>query len=122
MPKSKRSEDAVSMCIDAKPVEVNDHAKPKNKKHSNNSEIAVPTCIDPKVDDIAKPTKKRSKNSFMFYCDENRQRVMETAMTNKVAEVAKLLGEEWRNLDEVAKEPFTQKAQAAKEALAMAVA
>lgn len=70
----------------------------------------------PKSDDPQ--PKKRSKNSFMFFCEDNRARIKETYAPISVTEIAKKLGEEWKELTEELRQPYVDKAQKAKEEFA----
>lgn len=70
----------------------------------------------PKGDDPQ--PKKRSKNSFMFFCEDNRARIKETYAPISVTEIAKKLGEEWKELTEELRQPYVDKAQKAKEEFA----
>lgn len=66
-------------------------------------------------DKTEEPKKKRSKNVFMFYCEENRSRVKQENPGMSVTDIAKKLGEEWKNLSETDQEPYKEKARIAKE-------
>ena len=66
--------------------------------------------------------KPRAKNSFMFFCDDNRERIKAQHEFKSVVEVAKKLGEEWRALSAEDKVVYTTKAEEAKAALEQAAA
>ena len=68
-----------------------------------------------KTAEDGEPKKKRSKNVFMFFCEDNRARVKQDNPEFSVTEIAKKLGEEWQALDETKKQPYIEKAAKAKE-------
>lgn len=49
---------------------------------------------------------KKPKTAFMFFCDEQRPKVMEKNPEAKMGAVAKILGEKWRGLDAKKKEKY----------------
>tara|TARA_A100001015_G_scaffold317663_1_gene435236 strand:+ start:469 stop:939 length:471 start_codon:yes stop_codon:yes gene_type:complete len=59
--------------------------------------------------------KKRSKNSFMFFCEANRAKIKESNGALSVTAIAKLLGEQWKELADEDKQIYVQKANKAKE-------
>ena len=77
-----------------------------------------PEVVSSKIETEPPPKKKRAKNAFMYYSDNNRARVKTQFELNSVAEVAKKLGEEWRGLSEEDKKPYVDMSEKAKAELA----
>jgi len=57
---------------------------------------------------------KRPKTAFFWYSDEARPKILEEKGKIAVTEVAKILGERWKSLDDVARAVYEQKAIADK--------
>lgn len=58
---------------------------------------------------------KRPKTSYMFFCDSERQNIMNNNQSAKIGDISKILGEKWAKIDEKEKEKFIQLAEEAKE-------
>jgi structure-specific recognition protein 1 len=80
-------------------------------------------CEPVKMKALKDPNKpKRSKSSYLFFCDAHRQKVLDKLRKSKnvpknkiIVEVSKKLGSMWKSLDTDGKAPFEAKAQADKE-------
>ena len=57
---------------------------------------------------------KRATIAFMFFSNEQRPRVLQSSPQMHLSEVSKVLGAEWRGMDEAAKAPYEAKAAADK--------
>ena len=51
---------------------------------------------------------KRSKTSYMFFCEENRATVLKKNPTAKLGEVSKILGNQWKALSDKKKAKFVK--------------
>ncbi|KAI8341313.1 high mobility group box domain-containing protein [Chlamydoabsidia padenii] len=86
------------------------------EKETNGSAAATsagPTTKKRVKKDVNAP--KKNYSSYLHYCMANRERLMKAHPALGQPDVAKLLGEEWRNLTDAQKEPFRKSADADKE-------
>ncbi|KAF2432839.1 hypothetical protein EJ08DRAFT_647932 [Tothia fuscella] len=58
---------------------------------------------------------KRGLSAYMFFANDNRDKVREDNPGIKFGEVGKMLGEKWKELTDKDKEPYDAKAKADKE-------
>ena len=54
---------------------------------------------------------KRSKTSYMFFCEENRATVLKKNPTAKLGDVSKILGNQWKALSDKKKAKFVKMAE-----------
>lgn len=84
------------------------------KKTQKNSATVSPTAgtVSPNanVEEVKVAKKKRAKNAFMHFSQENRSKVKAQYELKSIAEVAKKLGEQWRELTDDDKSPFVKMA------------
>lgn len=103
-PEKAEANNEPAVVVEDVPAEVVEKVKkPRKKRTAKTTEDSNP------------PKKKRSKNVFMFFCEDNRARVKQENPDISVTEIAKKLGEEWQALDPAKKEPYLEKAAKAKE-------
>jgi len=74
-------------------------------------------CEPVKMKALKDPNKpKRAKSAYLFYCDDHRQKILDTMRKKKkkvnIADVSKQLGAKWKGLSDAAKAPYEAKAQA----------
>ncbi len=77
-------------------------------------------CEPVKMRALKDPNKpKRAKSAYLFYCDDHRQKILDTMRKKKkkvnIADVSKQLGAKWKGLSDAAKAPYEAKAQADRE-------
>lgn len=77
-------------------------------------------CEPVKMKVLKDPNKpKRAKSAYLFYCDDHRQKILDTMRKKKkkvnIADVSKELGAKWGGLSDAAKAPYEAKAQADRE-------
>ena len=77
-------------------------------------------CEPVKMKALKDPNKpKRAKSAYLFYCDDHRQKILDTMRKKKkkvnIADVSKQLGAKWGGLSDAAKAPYQAKAQADRE-------
>ena len=77
-------------------------------------------CEPVKMKALKDPNKpKRAKSAYLFYCDDHRQKILDTMRKKKkkvnIADVSKQLGAKWGGLSDAAKAPYEAKAQADRE-------
>lgn len=77
-------------------------------------------CEPVKMKVLKDPNKpKRAKSAYLFYCDDHRQKILDTMRKKKkkvnIADVSKQLGAKWGGLSDAAKAPYEAKAQADRE-------
>ncbi len=77
-------------------------------------------CEPVKMKALKDPNKpKRAKSAYLFYCDDHRQKILDTMRKKKkkvnIADVSKQLGAKWKGLSDAAKAPYEAKAQADRE-------
>jgi len=77
-------------------------------------------CEPVKMKVLKDPNKpKRAKSAYLFYCDDHRQKILDTMRKKKkkvnIADVSKQLGAKWKGLSDAAKAPYEAKAQADRE-------
>ena len=77
-------------------------------------------CEPVKMNALKDPNKpKRAKSAYLFYCDDHRQKILDTMRKKKkkvnIADVSKQLGAKWKGLSDAAKAPYEAKAQADRE-------
>lgn len=77
-------------------------------------------CEPVKMKALKDPNKpKRAKSAYLFYCDDHRQKILDTMRKKKkkvnIADVSKQLGAKWGGLSDSAKAPYEAKAQADRE-------
>jgi len=77
-------------------------------------------CEPVKMKALKDPNKpKRAKSAYLFYCDDHRQKILDTMRKKKkkvnIADVSKQLGAKWGGLSDAAKAPYETKAQADRE-------
>ena len=58
---------------------------------------------------------KKPKSGYMFFCDEQRPHVMKKHKDAKMGQVAKILGDMWKKMDEEMKKPYLDMNENAKE-------
>ena len=86
------------------------------KKTQKNSAAVSPTAgttspnakVVEGVKDQKVVKKKRAKNAFMYFSQENRSKVKAEYELKSVADVAKKLGEQWRELTDDGKAPYVK--------------
>lgn len=54
---------------------------------------------------------KKSKNGYMFYCEENRAKVREENKGSDGMQIVKILSDRWNNLSDKQKAPYQARAQ-----------
>ncbi|PWY92387.1 hypothetical protein BO70DRAFT_376074 [Aspergillus heteromorphus CBS 117.55] len=57
---------------------------------------------------------KRGLSAYMFFANDNREKVREDNPGISFGQVGKMLGEKWKNLDDVGRRPYEEKAAADK--------
>ena len=77
-------------------------------------------CEPVKMKALKDPNKpKRAKSAYLFYCDDHRQKILDTMRKKKkkvnIADVSKQLGAKWKGLSDAATAPYEAKAQADRE-------
>ena len=58
---------------------------------------------------------KRPKSAYIFFCTENRQKVIDENPGIKFPDIGKKLGKLWKNMSDSEKEPYIKLAEADKE-------
>ncbi|OII71578.1 HMG box family protein [Cryptosporidium andersoni] len=83
--------------------------------------MAPKSLITKKMNKVSKKEAKKNKpkramTAFMFYANHRRPAITaeNPSLRSQVAEVAKILGEEWRAMNESEKAPFQKQADADK--------
>lgn len=102
--------------------------KQRYKRESEEYQRTHPREEEPVEDKSNKKRKKdpnepkRPLNAYMLFSQANRDEIKEENPTASIGEIAKILGQEWKELSPEDKEPYASQAAAAKEEYAVVIA
>eukprot|EP00912_Choanoflagellata_sp_UC4_P001304 UC4_evm11s805 len=108
----KKKKKSSSIPLQAPPSRISNKAKSKGKEKSEKKKSSP--SLDPNANYSGPPPPKKNISAYLLFCNDHRPELAKTMPELKSTEQTKVLGKRWKDIDEVQKKAYEDKANEAK--------